>query len=93
MVTDVENDEAFASGGILFDSIAQDVYRVCEPGIVLLCDYDHEHELSLQVVRQAAVAVVILSPGCLHSFTQLSIMCALLSRLDWTLRAVCEVRA
>ena len=66
------------SAGILVDNIAPSVYRCCEQGIDMLCDYEQNVDNAVRAAKTASAVVVILSPGCLQSPLHLHIICSLM---------------
>ena len=79
IVADRTNGEACASGGILVEHIAPEMYRTSEVGIALLCDYEENVELGHRLAVEASVGVVLLSPGCLQTLEHVSIICKLMA--------------
>ena len=70
--------DALRSAGILVNNIAPSVYRCCEQGIDMLCDYEQNVDNAVRAAKTASAVVVILSPACLQSPLHLHIICSLM---------------
>jgi len=77
VVTDTGSDEANAAAGVLLAQLTKVVFQVCDQSCCLLADYVHDVKMLQERLRSAAVAIVILSAGCLEVEEFLTALCEL----------------